>query len=350
MNSNPSMTVAHVRAQAWQRALAQGGGLTCGFVAGAWVLVPAPAAAAVALGVAVLGVVWALIAGRLHTAVTAGMPVGPVGDVVVGADPAGKDPLGTDPSAKDSARTPESLAVPAAANAVRVEPAPAASDWQARFDRITDDIGRQEALAREIGRHDAVAREPSGGYEQLMQQTSSTLDYFVQSTLSNSRSAMALVEQMEQIRNGLGDIRSILGEMESISKQTNLLALNAAIEAARAGEAGRGFAVVADEVRQLSGRTSQFSHQIRLRVGTVGDSVAGAETTINELASKDLNHSFQAKQQVEEQMQQMKQTHDGLRAGVEHMRAAACAMANGLQEAIGGLQVPSPTTPESQST
>jgi len=281
-------------------------------------------------------VVWGLIAGRLHAACAAGA----AGDAAVaadsGAEPPGTNLSGRDLAGKDSSGCADALVLPAATEAVRVEPA--AAEWQARVERIRNEIGRQEVVAREIARHDNDALEPRSGYEQLMRQTSSTLDYFVGTTLSNSRSAMALVEQMEQIRNGLGDIRSILGEIESISKQTNLLALNAAIEAARAGEAGRGFAVVADEVRQLSGRTNQFSHQIRIRVGTVGDSVAGAETTINELASRDLSHSFQAKQQIEDQMQQMKRTHDSLQAGMEHMRASAGAMAHRLEEVIVGLQ------------
>ncbi|HFD32804.1 MAG TPA: hypothetical protein ENJ28_08890 [Gammaproteobacteria bacterium] len=116
-------------------------------------------------------------------------------------------------------------------------------------------------------------------------------------------SASNIGNQFGVIQEHVNAVDEMIGDIINITSQTNLLALNAAIEAARAGEAGRGFAVVADEVRTLSQRTDQFSEQIRKQIEAIKSDLEQINHTVVDVASTDMGEQLNLQNQIHDMWQ-----------------------------------------------
>jgi len=164
--------------------------------------------------------------------------------------------------------------------AISLEANQVTNNMQSETESVATAINEMSMAASEVASNAQLAADSAGSADSEADRTTSV----VSSAMDKINDLSAELETTSEVAQGLqvssGKIGQILDVIVGIAEQTNLLALNAAIEAARAGEAGRGFAVVADEVRTLASRTQESTQEINGIIDAIRDSIVNVNQSV----------------------------------------------------------------------
>lgn len=202
------------------------------------------------------------------------------------------------------------------------------SDQQEQTQSVATAVTQMEAAIAEVAQNASSSSDSVTALVTSSKENMNTMQRTLDLMTELKQSIDTSGDTVENLSSKTTQVKEVLGVIESIAEQTNLLALNAAIEAARAGEQGRGFAVVADEVRNLASKSSQSATEIR----DVIDSLQQESQAVVSSTGKNIERAGLTMEQTEQSRQAMQDIIDSL-SGVDEM-AASIATASEEQTSV----------------
>lgn len=183
-----------------------------------------------------------------------------------------------------------------------------------------------------------LAGNTESGAVAVMMKSESSLNSVIDSLREAQHSRNDMLEQVRGLNDYTGELRAMAVKVAEIAAQTNLLALNAAIEAARAGEAGRGFAVVADEVRKLSSLSSETGKKMSDTVDIISSAITSVFKIAESSSENDLKSVANSELIIQQVLQSFTNVTSHLSDSAEQLQQESAGIRDELSDVLVSLQ------------
>lgn len=175
-------------------------------------------------------------------------------------------------------------------------------------------------------------------FEEMATFFEQSLADIVSKILLLSQNAMSMVYVFEEVKTSITEVERCVTEVDRINSQTRMLAINARIEASRAGDAGRAFGVISDEVRSLSSGTQRLSDTMRTHIGAVTRGLRNSHDALQKVATVDMSENLLAKDRLDTMMRALLQRSQRLGAITASAAVDADLITRQVGTAIMALQ------------